>query len=637
MGLAVVVVLAAVLLFSHLNSIGYANTYYTAAVKSMLQSWHNFFFVAAEPGGSVSVDKPPLGLWLETLSAYLLGVSGFSVVLPQLIAGLLSIVVLYHLVRRRYGVAPGLLAALALALTPVVIATERNNTIDSTLILTLLLAAWAFIQATETGRLRTLLIGAALVGIGFNIKMLQAFLPLPAFYALYFLGAKARLGTKIGRLALATVVLGVVSFAWATVVDLTPASQRPYVGSSGDNSEFSLIFGYNGVNRLFGMGGVGQISGASQAARGGFQPFQDGNQDGFGRPGTSNPGGFPQLGQTSGNGTFAGPGGIGRPGGFGGFMGTGTPGILRLFTSPLSKEMSWLLPIGLLGGLLILLRSHLRWPVGADHQAMILWGSWLLTGGVFFSIAGFFHQYYLSMLAPPLAALVGIGALGLWQLHKDRPWVAFGLLSIGAGATLAFQAYTAQAFTSSAWWLPAAVALLAIGLVALALATLRRIPRGAMAAFACVAIALLVTPGIWSGLTTFAESGNQTLPAAYSGASQNFDGGFGRRSSPTSNQSTLTFLEQTTLGMEYLVAVPSAMQGAEYVLATGRPVLYMGGFSGQDAVVTPTSLRQLVAEGRLRYVELGGNGFGDRGQSAVTNWVTQKCKALQSGLYDCKG
>jgi 4-amino-4-deoxy-L-arabinose transferase-like glycosyltransferase len=318
-------------------------------------------------------------------------------------------------------------------------------------------------------------------------------------------------------------------------------------------------------------------------------------------------------------------------------MGTGTPGILRLFTSPLSKEMSWLLPIGLLGGLLILLRSRLRWPVGADHQAMILWGGWLLTGGVFFSIAGFFHQYYLSMLAPPLAALVGIGALGLWQLHKDRPWVAFGLLSIGAGATLAFQAYTAQAFTSSAWWLPAAVPLLAIGLVALALATLRRIPRGAMAAFTCVAIALLVTPGIWSGLTTFAESGNQTLPAAYSGASQNFDGGFGRRSSPTSNQSTLTFLEQNTLEMEYLVAVPSAMQGAEYVLATGRPVLYMGGFSGQDAVVTPTSLSQLVAEGRLRYVELGGNGFGDRGQSAVTDWVTQKCKALQSGLYDCKG
>ena len=255
LGISVILALAAWLRFSNLDSLGYANHYYTAGVKSMLQSWHNFFFVSAEPGGSVSIDKPPVGLWLQAISAYFLGVSGFSVLLPELLAGILSVAVLYHLVRRSFGMIPGLLAALVLAITPVVVATDRNNTIDSTLILTLLLATWAFIKATETSKLRYLLLGAALLGIGFNIKMLQAYLPLPAFYALYFFGASEKIWPKLGKLALASLLLLTISFSWAVAVDLTPADQRPYVGSSSDNSETNLILGYNGVNRLLGMFG----------------------------------------------------------------------------------------------------------------------------------------------------------------------------------------------------------------------------------------------------------------------------------------------------------------------------------------------------------------------------------------------
>jgi 4-amino-4-deoxy-L-arabinose transferase-like glycosyltransferase len=189
LGITAIVILAVLLRFTNLDALGYANHYYTAGVKSMLQSWHNFFFAAAEPGGSVTIDKPPVGLWIQVISAYFLGVSGFSVLLPELLAGTISVIVLYYLVRRSFGITPGLLAALALAITPVVVATDRNNTIDSLLILTLLLATWAFIKATETSKLRFLLLGATLVGIGFNIKMLQAYLPLPAFFALYFFGS----------------------------------------------------------------------------------------------------------------------------------------------------------------------------------------------------------------------------------------------------------------------------------------------------------------------------------------------------------------------------------------------------------------------------------------------------------------
>ncbi len=185
-----VMLVAGVVRFANLSGLGYVNHYYAAATVSMLKSWHNFFYAAAEPGGSVSVDKPPVGLWLQAASALLFGVNGFGLLLPEILSGMLSIAVLSHLVARRFGYAAGIVAGLALAITPVVVATDRNNTIDTILILTLLLAAWAFIKATESGKMGYLILGAALTGIGFNIKMLQAFLPLPGFYGLYFLGSR---------------------------------------------------------------------------------------------------------------------------------------------------------------------------------------------------------------------------------------------------------------------------------------------------------------------------------------------------------------------------------------------------------------------------------------------------------------
>jgi 4-amino-4-deoxy-L-arabinose transferase-like glycosyltransferase len=241
----------------NIQSIGDANAYYTAAVKSMLQSWSNFFFVAAEPGGSVTVDKPPLGLWIEAVFAYFLDVSGFSVSLPNIIAGVLGIPLLYIMVKKYMGELAGLVAAFVMAITPVFVATNRNNTMDGLLVFFLLAAAWIFIRATETGKRRWLLLGAFIVGLGFNIKMMQAFLPLPAFYALYFFGSKEGWLRKIINLGIATVLLLVVSLSWAVVVDLTPADQRPYIGSSENNTVMGLIFGHNGISRLESTGGPG--------------------------------------------------------------------------------------------------------------------------------------------------------------------------------------------------------------------------------------------------------------------------------------------------------------------------------------------------------------------------------------------
>src|SRR5207302_8477405 len=126
-----------------------------------------------DPGGFVTIDKPPVGFWFQVLSARIFGFNSVSILLPQALAGVLAVLLLYYLVRRHFGVVAGLLAALALAITPISVVTNRNVTIDSTLALALLLGAWAVLRAAETGRLRWLVLSAALVGIGFNIKMLE--------------------------------------------------------------------------------------------------------------------------------------------------------------------------------------------------------------------------------------------------------------------------------------------------------------------------------------------------------------------------------------------------------------------------------------------------------------------------------
>src|SRR5713226_1362693 len=260
LGLGGVMLISIFMNFFQLGQNGFANLYYAAAIRSMLDSWHNFFFVSFDPGGFVSIDKPPLGFWLQAASAKILGFTPFSLFLPQALAGVLSVLLLYYLVRRHFGVAAGLLAALALAISPISVLTNRNNTIDSTLVLVMLLGAWTVMRAAETGKLRWLLLCAVFVGLGFNIKMLEAYLVVPAYGLLYLLAAPRRIWVRIGHLALAALLMLTISLSWAVAVDLTPASSRPYVGSSQDNSEISLALGYNGIQRLLGQFGFGSRS-----------------------------------------------------------------------------------------------------------------------------------------------------------------------------------------------------------------------------------------------------------------------------------------------------------------------------------------------------------------------------------------
>jgi len=679
--LVAIILLSALLHFANLEAIGDANTYYTAAVKSMLTSWSNFFFVAAEPGGSVTVDKPPLGLWVEAAFAFVLGVEGWTVSLPNMLAGVLSVPLLYALVRRYLGDLAGLVAALVLVVTPVAVATDRNNTMDGMLVFTLLLAAWAFIAATETGKARWLFLGAFIVGLGFNIKMLQAFLPLPAFYALYLLGSKQGWLRKLFNLGLATVVILVVSVSWAVVVDLTPPDQRPYIGSSEDNTVMELIVGHNGLSRLFDQRGRSALTGDSPAAnpvapavgvtRQGDAPLASAPQEAlaacrglaegqacaFFRPGGNavngtciplpasdrlvcapqgrlpqaagapvgaRPGFNPPAGAL-GDGPNASPNpgaGAGQNTGSTPFsQETGSPGFTRFFVSPLSKQMSWLLPFALVAMVLMVFAVRVRIPLEPEHKALILWGGWLLTCLVFFStVEGIFHAYYAIMLAPPLGAVVGLGAAQIWRWGTRRPWV-YALLAAAAGLTLLFQIYSAAQYGAGSAWAYLPLALL-VGGMCLALVRAAR-----PAAFTMILASMLFIPLVWTALTVLDKAPRVNLPTAF-GADD------ARQAAPArvpqlneenpADDRLVIFLQANTQDVEYLVAVPNAHTGSPLVLATGRPVLYMGGFTGSDAVIDAAGLAEMVAQGELRYVFYGGGN--DR--QDITRWLAASCMVV---------
>jgi 4-amino-4-deoxy-L-arabinose transferase-like glycosyltransferase len=237
-----------------INLEGYGNLYYAAGVKSMLESWHNFFYLAYDPGGFVTIDKPPLGFWMQAASAALFGFHGWALMLPQVLAGVLSVIVLYKLVSRVFGSTEGLLAALILAITPISVAAARNNTIDSILVLAVLLAAWMIYKALEgNSSLCWTLAAAAMIGVGFNIKMMEAYLVLPAFVLFLLLSPRLSWLQKLRQLSFATVILTIVSLSWAVIVDLTPADQRPYVGSTKHNSVLELTLQHNAVDRFNGV------------------------------------------------------------------------------------------------------------------------------------------------------------------------------------------------------------------------------------------------------------------------------------------------------------------------------------------------------------------------------------------------
>jgi 4-amino-4-deoxy-L-arabinose transferase-like glycosyltransferase len=671
--------------FYRLGAGGYGS-YYPPAVRSMMDNWHNFFFASYDPGGFVTVDKPPVGFWLDVLSARIFGFNPVSILIPQALCGVLAVLLLYYLVRRHFGVVAGLIAALALAVSPISIVTNRNITIDSILALVLLSGAWTILRAAETGKLRWLLLTAVIVGIGFNIKMMEAYLVLPAFGVLYLVAAPHSIRKRVGHLALAALLLLAVSFSWIATVDSIPASQRPYVDSTTDNSELTLALGYNGVQRL--LGGVG-----------GF--FRGGGGRGAGRGRLGGGGGFPNgtpprfTGSGSGtppNGTIPGgtsPGGTTNSnasnvqkaiqqalaaGGPGGLFATGNAGPLRLFLEPLASQIAWILPLALLGLLALLWQR--RWYLQEDRQqqSMVLWGMWVLTMGVFFSVAGFFHPYYMTEMAPGIAALVGIGLVMMWRDYRQNGWKGW-LLPLALAITIVEQVYILLAYpTWGRWMIPLLVVLGVLGVGTLVIARLLphlNLPhlnlgefskdRLLMTSVGIGMLALLIGPTVWGAIPVLAHTQGDVLSAGPQGGGD-FGGFGGGNANSASTTKLINYLEANQGNARFLVAVPSS-QGItdQLIIATNKPVMSLGGFSGSDPILTTSQLAALVKNGTVRFFLINGasNGQGQTSQnsrtstkrtqqgntggaggfsgfgrqSTLTTWVTQNCKVVPSNLW----
>jgi 4-amino-4-deoxy-L-arabinose transferase-like glycosyltransferase len=639
----------------------YANTYYTTAVASMLENFRNFFFVSLDSAGSVTVDKPPLTFWIQTISAYIFGLHGWSVILPQALAGVGSVLLLFRMVKPTFGLAAARISALVMACTPIAAAVSRTNNIDSMLVFTLLVAASLLFRGIKRGSSWSLLSAFAVVGLAFNMKMIQAYMVLPALYLLYLLVVRMGWKKKIGVLAGATAIMLVISLSWAIIVDSIPASDRPYIGSSNTNSVLELALGYNGLSRLTGDRSGGNAGGMPSQTQG---SITTGNGNGQGQPrgfgGNGGQGGHLSPG---GKGGFGGNGGPGGPGGNGssGSFGTGQKGPLRLFQSGLSGQASWLIPFAAFGavGLLAGLR---RRNLTQKHKETLFWLAWLIPGMIFFSAAGFFHQYYLIMLAPPIAALVGAGWSELWDSYRNRSGWRSWLLPAAVPITVALQWYIIHTYDSkigSGWSIGIATAgaILTILLVMLKL----KQSDQKMSRIAAIAglLVLLIGPLYWAA-TPITYGVNSQTPIAGPGTSKGFGGmnpggngpvgmkrggtnqgggnqtgtkqdgmrqggGAGMDNQSGVNEQLLAYLEANNTGEKYLFAAMNYRTAAPYMIDARASAVILQGFKASDPVYTVDKLQAMVAKAEVKYFIIGGGGGGMGGDSnnELTQWITQ--------------
>ena len=595
-GLVAVLSLAAALRLWHLGQNGFGNEYYSAGVRSMSLGWHNFFFNSFDPAGFISIDKPPVALWIQVASVKLFGFHALSVLVPQALEGVAAVALLYHLVQRRFGAGAGLLAALFLALTPVSVAIDRSSNTDSCLVLVLLLAAWALTLAVERGSLPFLALAMALVGLGFNVKMLAAFVVLPTFALIYLVGAPLAWRRRIADLAVAAVVLAAVSLSWVLAYDLTPPDRRPYAGTSNRNSMLELVVGPYGMGRFVRSAEWRSAAIATPAPALGRAAPQPADAD-------RAPGSGPRRGLSR---LF-----VGAP-----------AGALRLADGQLAAQVAWLLPLAVAGLGLGAARGFLPGPESRTRLTVLLWLGWLVTYGVVYSYAGgFFHFYYLATMAPPLAALAAIGLVRLCESLLRGGWRAV-LLPVSLLAIAAWQLYIDA--SALGWKLvgdhPLHVVLIAGALVSAGVLLVivaqrpgasrplgpgtRAIAAGAVAVGL---VAALLIPAAWA-LSTVLAPGAGSIPSADLARLVPAAGDARapvRAVEPYDTSGLVVFLESHHAAERYLLATTTTRLAAPIIIGSGHSVMAMGGYHGVDPILTPDRLARMVAENEIRFVMVG--------------------------------
>ena len=630
-----ILLLATALYAWNLSSIT-GNTFYDAAVYSGTKSWKAFFFGALDSGSFITVDKPPFALWVMGLSARAFGYGTWQLMLPMVAVGTGSVALLHRMVKRDFGPAAATIAALALTLTPITVAITRDTNPDPILVFLMLLGAAALMKAVRTGRLMPLVWSAVAIGFAFNTKMMQAYVVLPVFFLVYLWAANAGLGRRVRNLAVATVALIVSSAWWMVVVDLIPASSRPYIGGSTDNTVWDLVIGYNGFGRIFGA----SSSVGSQ-----------GNGASFG----------------------------------------GSSGIYRMFNEIMGGQISWLIPfalIALVAGLVLRGRAP---RTDAERAALMLWGGWFVLHYLTFALAeGTFHPYYVTAMAPGIAALAGAGGVMLYRAFREGSAVKWAwVLPVAVAASAVWAIVLLQRVSGSGTLYTVAEIVVAVAATVsvLGLLTGRFMKRQRLVGIAALAavVALLAGPAAYSlsaatsstngtnptagpstgggmgggggapqGSTGTSNSGGRSMgqpssgnssssggssseAAAESGTRPSGDGsgtggGGGMRGGTQVSSDMITYLKKHQDGATWLLAVATDQTASSIILESGQPVISMGGWSGSDNAMTLAKLKSLVKSGKLHYIIVSSD-TGQGTDAEIATWVREHGTAVNSAAY----
>ena len=618
-----------------LTSNGWANSFYSAAVQAGSQSWKAFFFGSSDAGNSITVDKPPASLWVMALSVRIFGLSSFSILLPEVIMGVATVGVVHATVKRCSTAAAGLLAGAVLALTPVAVLMFRFNNPEALLVLLMTLGAWATMRSIEQGSPKWMAIVGVFIGLGFLTKALQVLLVVPFFGLGYVLFANTTLRRRIVGAIVGVGAMLLSAGWWVAIVELIPASMRPYIGGSQDNSFLSVTFGYNGLGRLSGSE-VGSVGGGQR-----------------------------------------GPG-------------SGTESITRLFTQTIGGQISWLLPTAALLLIAGLAFRGRRPRTDLRRASYVVWGGWLLVTGLVFSLmAGIFHEYYTVALAPAIAALVGMGACEAWD--RRTHWAGRGVLAAAAGTAAGMGFWLLGRTTAYGGWLRWSV--LVVGFAAALLLLLTdRLPRfatavtvgGAVAAAlagpTAYAVTTVTTPHTGSIVTAGPNTGGPggmgrggvpgggmprggfpggapgglaggmpggMPPAGFPGGSGQTGGRAGANgmggllNASTPSAEVVAALRADASSYRWAAATVGSQNAAGLQLGSGEPVMPIGGFNGSDPSPTLDEFKGYVASGDIHYF-MGGGGFrgqngGGNSGNEISSWVQANFTQVSIGgttMYD---
>lgn len=547
---------------------GTANVYYSAAAQAGAESWKAMFFGSLDAANAVTVDKPPFALWPMDLSVRMFGLTSWSVLLPQAVEGVACVAVLYACVRRSTGaVMPAVLAGVAFTLTPVVALVFRYNNPDAMLTLLLVGAGYATLRSLDGHRsTRWIALAGALCGLGFLTKMLEGLIVVPALALTFLVHGRGRLVSRLGSLTIAGISLGAVAGWWVAIVALWPVVARPFIGGSSSNSIVQLAWGYNGVERITGSSGGGLASS---------------NLDRIGR-------------------------------------------------TDVGTEVMWLVPAAVILGGLAWTTSRER-SVAADVRAgLTMWTSWFVTYATTFAVmAGIFHSYYTVVLAPPIAAVLGTGAWTAWKRRNQR-----GVQLLLVGTTLVTSTLAVASMGADGSYLAwTAAPIFLVGLLTAALAHARtRAPLTAGVAVAMVVVALLAPAVFVLETIRLAHVGSGPMAGPGHGAPEAAPVAASSPVRPgadlyrTLSTSAVTAVVSDAEHYTWAAAAMGARSAAAWQVATGRPVMAIGGYKGTDPIPTLTRFQALAWSGRIHWLIPGGT-YGPAAQ-AIEAWVAPRFRAV---------